>query len=111
MGFPRKFKDLLETELSDVEQPDYACLSYYVCACEEDSCGWGGWRLEAAFKKDGREHNSWTGDRVLPSDSSTKCPRCRRPLFGTEASIKVEAAGPFPPAIFEYEVLPMEYDD
>lgn len=111
MALPRKFKHLLEIELSDVEPPDYASLVFCVCACEVDACGWSGWLLEAAFKADGKTHDSWTGDRVLSSDSSFRCPRCARPLYRTGASVRVETVGPFPPARFEYESLPIEYDD
>lgn len=39
MGFPKKFKHLLEIKLKDLEFPDYAWLSYAVCANYEDSCG------------------------------------------------------------------------
>jgi hypothetical protein len=46
MGFPRKFKELLEIDLSDVDRPDEAWLTYAVCATEKNSCGWGGWMLE-----------------------------------------------------------------
>lgn len=110
MAFPRKFKELLETELPDVEQPDYASLTYAVCGCEQDSCGWAGWILEAAFKADGEEHPTWTGHRVLPSDDSWKCPRCTKPLFRTGASVKADVVGPFPPSRFPYETTPIEYE-
>jgi len=51
MGFPRKFKALLETKLNDVESPDYLWLTYAVCAMSTDACGWGGWIVDGAFKK------------------------------------------------------------
>ena len=110
-AFPRKFEALLETKLPDVEAPDYACLTYAVCGCEEDACGWGGGVLEAVFKADGADHPTSTGDRVLESDERWTCPRCTKPLFRTRASVRVETTGPIPPARFDYETAPMEYED
>jgi hypothetical protein len=51
MAFPGKLQDLLEMELKDVETPDYVRVTYVVCACEENSCGCGGWMLEAVYGK------------------------------------------------------------
>jgi hypothetical protein len=63
MPLPRKFKHLIELELKDVETPDYVWLAYAVCAVEKDACGWGGWMIEAAFKKTGAKHPTGTGTR------------------------------------------------
>jgi hypothetical protein len=85
MPFPRKFKQLLEIELTDVEHPDYLVLTYVVCACDPDACGWGGWTLEAAFREDSTAER---GARALPSDSSQRCPRCGKVTFRTLVSVE-----------------------
>ena len=89
MGFPRKFKDLLEITLECVEKPDYAFLTYAVCACEADSCGWGGWILEGAFKDD-PTRQEW--ERALPGDYTQRCPNCGKDTFRTEATVELRPA-------------------
>src|SRR5271155_549210 len=39
-GFPDKFRALLETTEADLLVPDRVWISFAVCACEKDSCGW-----------------------------------------------------------------------
>ena len=89
MPLPRKFAHLLEIERGDVEAPDYLWLAYAVCALSAEGCGWGGWTIEAAFKADGREHPTGTGDRVLPAVDEQVCPRCGRGTFRTGATLRV----------------------
>lgn len=47
MILPKKFEQLAELTKADIEIPDYVWLTYAVCVLEEDSCGWGGWMIEA----------------------------------------------------------------
>ena len=113
MPFPRKFKKILETELKDVESPDYIWLAYAVCALEKQSCGWGGWIIEAAFKKSKEQHATSTGDKLLNVVEQV-CPQCGKQLFNTAASIKYEPSKDQTEPLVEgvdYEVLPMEYED
>ncbi|MRR55059.1 MAG: hypothetical protein EG822_11190 [Deltaproteobacteria bacterium] len=110
MGFPRKFKELLEIEKEDVEKPEEAWLTYAVCATEKDSCGWGGWMLEAVWKN--------TSDKEKPqflnANDEQVCPRCGRETFRTGASYRFVLSSDQTPtgAIpdIDYEVLPIEYD-
>ena len=85
MAFPRKFKNLLELTYEQVEQPSYVWLTYAVCGCGADSCGWQGWVVESAFVR--REEDD---DLLLPSDDHLDCPECRKPLFRTEVSYRFE---------------------
>ena len=78
MPYPRKFKKLLEMELKDVKVPDYVWLTYAVCATERESCGWGGWIIEAAF-----ERSRDVGANLLPAVDEHLCPRCGKKLFRT----------------------------
>jgi len=111
MPFPRKFKHLLEIELSDVEAPDYVWLTYAVCACRKDSCSWGGWMIEAAFKKTEEKHPNPTGDKVLPAIMDQVCPECGKPTFRTAASIRMIPSEDQKQPKFDYESLPIEYED
>jgi hypothetical protein len=110
MGFPRKFKKLLEIELDDVIAPDEAWLTYAVCAVEQDSCGWGGWMLEAAIAKPEKDDHFM----VLPAVDEQLCPKCGRATFRTGASLRfVPSADQTPTCVpgIDYEVLPIDYDE
>lgn len=113
MGFNKKFKHLLELELKDVEVPDYVIMTYAVCAVEREACGWGGWMIEAAFKR--TEKKDWptgTGDKLVETFDLQLCPRCGRETFRTDASIIVENPKPF---VYEgpgaAPVQPIQYDE
>ncbi len=111
MGFPRKFKELLEIELADVDTPEVAWLTYAVCATEKDSCGWGGWMLEAALK--GRSKNG-EFDALSACDEQI-CPSCGRETFRTGATLKFIPSADQTSHIgipgVDYEVIPIEYDE
>ena len=114
MPFPRRFQALLETELQDVEVPDYVWLTYCVCAAEQASCGWAGWMIECAFKRTGQRHSTGTGDMLL-SAPELNCPTCGLDLFRTGASLRLDPSddqrrpGGVPGV--HYEVARMEYED
>ncbi|MFA7062030.1 MAG: hypothetical protein WC156_14580 [Pedobacter sp.] len=106
MAFPKKYQKLLETKLSDIVVPDFAWLTYAVCACEVDSCGWGGWIIETVV-------NEATG-RHLNIDDRQICPQCGKELFRTEASLKFVVSEDQTPSLtpgVDYETIPMEFDD
>lgn len=110
MGFPRKFKELLEIELTDVDRPDEAWLTYAVCATEKDSCGWGGWMLE-----DIRKNTSNEGSPIaLPASCEQVCPRCGKETFRTSATLmfvpSLDQTGRLVSGI-DYEELPIEYEE
>ena len=114
MPYPRKFKSLLESKLKDVEIPDYIWLTYAVCATEKDSCGWGGWIIEAAFKKSKNKHATSTGDKLLNAADKQICPQCGKELFRTAASVRYEPSKDQARSLvqgFDYEVVPLEYED
>lgn len=114
MAFPRKFKELLESGLSDVEKPDYAWLTYAVCGCSADACGWAGWVIEAAFRRTEKHFPTGTGDKALQAIGSSACPRCGKELFRTAASIRFEPSEDQTPVHgvpgVDYDVEPMEYE-
>jgi hypothetical protein len=114
MPFPRKFKHLLELELSGVEIPDYVWLTYAVCACEKNSCGWGGWMIEAAFKEAEEQYPNSTGDKVVPAMVDQVCPQCGKTTFRTAASIRMIPSTDQTPTLVEgvdFESDPIEYED
>jgi hypothetical protein len=82
--YPKKFKKLMEAKLQDVERPDYCWVVYAVCSCSKDACGWHGWMLDGIFT--GKRGNS----RLLASVSPFNCPDCGRPLFRTEAVMRMQ---------------------
>src|SRR3954468_19057855 len=84
------FRALRDLTLPDVEAPDYVWLTYAVCAVAPDACGWGGWMLEGAFRRDGQRHATGTGDRALSAADTQVCPRCGRDTFRTAASLRLE---------------------
>jgi len=105
MGFPLKFKDLLETSADQVEFPDYVWINYAVCGCEKDSCGWEGWILDVAGKinEDGSKIR-------LNADDDQVCPNCGKQLYRTDISIKCKPFETFDISKIDYEIIPMEYD-
>jgi hypothetical protein len=116
MAYPAKYRDLLELTLQDVEVPDYAWLTYAVCAVTKDACGWGGWIIEALFKRTGEHHATGTGDKALPyADEMQTCPRCGRDLFRTSASVRMDLSADQTPVHgqegIDYEVSEMRYED
>ncbi|MEM0967246.1 MAG: hypothetical protein AAGJ81_13960 [Verrucomicrobiota bacterium] len=107
MGFPKKFKEKLEKEISDVECFEGAWITWAVCGCSEDACGWEGWILEDVFSgvKGNREHHSASTNQI--------CPVCGQDLFRTGASVKVKPDSDQTPDLIEgvdYETSPIEYD-
>jgi hypothetical protein len=111
MPFPKKFKHLLELTLKDVEAPDYGWLVYAVCGCDEGACGWGGWMLEAAFRNSTERHRTCTGDRLLSTAPVASCPICGKPLFRTDASIRmVPSTDQTEPLAEHVDTTPMEYE-
>ena len=113
MPFPRKFRHLIELELEDVEPPDYVWLVYAVCAVRSEGCGWGGWMIEAAFKRTGERHPTVTGDKLLSSMDEQTCPRCGGETYRTGAALRLEPSKdqtpPRRPGV-DYEVVPIEYE-
>lgn len=90
MNVPTKNRELTELTLEEIDAPDYAWLTYAVCALTDDACGWGGWIIESAFKKTGERHATGTGDKLLSTaDSEQRCPRCGGTLFRTNASLRM----------------------
>jgi predicted RNA-binding Zn-ribbon protein involved in translation (DUF1610 family) len=79
-GNARKLRD---KKLDHSDWPDYVTVSHAVCAVDETGCGWSGFLLEAAFKKDGAVHNSGTGDLVVPAITNQICPNCGSTVYRT----------------------------
>lgn len=103
MSFPKKFKNLIELKREDVELPDEAWLTYAVCACEDDACGWQGWIIESLAR----------GGKQLSADTGQKCPACGRMLFRTEASVRCVPSRDQSKTLVpgrDYDVSPIEYD-
>jgi hypothetical protein len=115
MAFPRRFKDLIEITLEQVEKPTYAWLVYAVCATEPQSCGWQGWIIEAVYQYSPELRLTTRRDKLLPADTSARCPRCNLPLFRTSASLRFEPSRDQTwiggVAGVDYEVAPIEYCD
>jgi len=86
---PRKYPEIT---LSDVDRPDYSWLTYSVCVGGKRSCGWEGWILEAIYQKDPELKQETNRDKLLPSDSSYRCPRCRNSLYRTGAQLRFEVS-------------------
>lgn len=109
MAFPRKFKELLQIEQEDVEKPEEAWLTYAVCATEKDSCGWGGWMLEALWK------NTSEKPQFLNANDEQICPRCGRETYRTGAGYRFTLSPDQTPigvvAGVDYEDSPIEYED
>lgn len=106
MTFPERHRKLIETELSDIALPDSAWLTYAVCACEVDSCGWGGWIIEDLVNEKEDIH--------LNIDDRQVCPVCGKELFRTEASLKFILSKDQAPSLVpgvDYEIIPVEFDN
>ena len=115
MPFPRKYQRLIETQLSDLEVPDYVWLNFSVCALEQESCGWAGWTIEGVYKRSAEALPTGTGDRLLEALDGHTCPRCGRQLFRTAASLRLEPSADQQPVHgvpgVDYAVRPVEYTD
>lgn len=115
MALPAKFRHLLELTAADVESPDYVLLTYAVCAVTKESCGWGGWMIEAAFKSDGKKHPTGTGDRLVSAADEQICPRCGGETFRTEVTLRFEPSldqsWPRLRTGIDYDESPMEYEE
>lgn len=115
MAFPEKFRHLLEIELRDVDTPDHAWITYAVCGLTPDACGWQGWILESLFKKDAKETNANADQQPLPIDNfEQRCPRCRRLLFRTSATMRfapsANQASPQGRPGVDYDTSPLDYE-
>ena len=108
MSLPPHQRPLRDRTLADVEPPDYLWLTYAVCAVEPAACGWGGWMIEAAFKRDDQHHATGTGDRLLPAADVQRCPRCGCETYRTAATFRLEPSADQQPvhgvAGVDYEV-------
>ncbi|MCC6952980.1 MAG: hypothetical protein IT290_02565 [Deltaproteobacteria bacterium] len=114
LKLPMKFRELVDIELSDVEQPDTVWLANAACALTEDACGWSGWILDGVFKTKGSgggaENSAATN---LPSPDDQICPRCGKALFRTGVDLKFSTADD-QSRTFElsaYETEPIEFID
>jgi hypothetical protein len=104
MPFPEKFRALIELREGQVSIPDYVWLSYAVCAVDEESCGWGGWIIESAWKT--------TGEAVeqVRADTDQRCPVCGEPLFRTEIEKQFRFNPDAAPKIdYPYETVPIKF--
>lgn len=114
MSFPKKSRPLLETELSDLDRPDYAWLTYAACAVTPQACGWAGWILESIFRHVGQPDAGTAKDELLPGDYRYKCPRCGRQLFRTAATLRFDRSSdqrhPHGEPGIDYKEKPMEYE-
>lgn len=108
MPFPRRFQALHELTLRDVPIPDDVWLVYAVCAVDRDSCGWGGWMIEAAFR-------STAG---VSACAQQVCPRCAKPTFRTATRVQYaiapdqsRARSADSPNPADFEIAPIDYED
>ena len=96
---------MIELREGQVTIPDVVWLSYAVCAVDEDSCGWGGWILESAWKV-GADHK----EVEVESDAEQRCPRCAKLLFRTEVEKQFRLNPDAGPKIdYPYETTPIEF--
>ena len=112
--FPKKFKKLIEIQKNDIDNPDYIFLTYAVCAVQADSCGWGGWVIEAAYQKSDKKYQTSTGDKLLPTCYCDVCPKCGNQLFRTDACILLEPSQKEISSLLikmDYQQVPIQYDD
>jgi hypothetical protein len=82
LRIPVRFRDRIENPPS--EYPSYALIVLAVCALGEKACGWTGWILDGVFARTGEKHRSITGDKLLVSDGSQRCPNCGMDVFRTD---------------------------
>ncbi|MDP0500623.1 MAG: hypothetical protein Q7P63_11035 [Verrucomicrobiota bacterium JB022] len=115
MALPKKFHELRDLEVDDVDLPDCVWIVYAVCGVKEGSCGWEGWIIDAPLKKgvpgQFKRDILWmrsTEEAVLPCDPDCRCPKCGQALYRTGVSLRMEpAADETPPMIpgVDYELL------
>lgn len=107
MKIARRFKNLIEG--GPAHRPDYVWLAFAVCSLGEAPCGWSGWIVDAAYRRDGQRHATATGDQLLPSDDSQRCPACSGTLFRTGHDLRLEpSADQEPPLKAGVDYVPAE---
>jgi hypothetical protein len=117
MGFPRKFKHLLEIERGDVPEPDFVILVYAVCATSRKGCGWGGWMIDGAFQGDPKIKDiNIHPDKLsaLPAVEEQICPMCGLITYRTGAWIRMVPSEDQTPYWLEgenVESLPISYEN
>lgn len=107
MAFPEKFRSRLELTKAQLPLPTGSWLSYAVCGCAHDSCGWEGWILESVYQIDGKEKLE------LSIDDRQICPECGKALFRTEASLRfIPSADQKPDLVpgVDYTCSEMQYE-
>ena len=108
MAFPRKFRHLIETKTGDVITPSHVWITYCACAVNRDSCGWGGWTLEAVF----HDPKAKAGEKVLDAQTDQLCPVCGGETYRTGASYRFDlSSNQTSPIEMDYDVAPVEYTD
>ena len=115
MPYLRRFKKLLETELTDVVRPDYMWLTYAVCAVSRDACGWGGWIIEGVFQIRPHGNDQPRTDIVLNANEQQICPICGEVVYRTGASLRFEPSldqtHTWAQPGIDYDIAPMEWED
>lgn len=108
MAFPRKFKHLLEIDKGEITTPSHVYATYCVCAINDDSCGWGGWTLEAVFS----DPKSKAGENLLHAQTDQVCPDCGGQTFRTAVSYRFDfSSNQSSPISHEYDTVPIKYTD
>jgi hypothetical protein len=79
----KEAKALREIDLDAVSWPDRVVVSHSVCALDSAGCGWSGFLLEGAYRKDELAQNIGTSDRFVPSISNQICPSCGGTVYRT----------------------------
>lgn len=76
-----KAEELRETPANQIDWPNYAILAHAVCALDETGCGWSGFLLEGAFRKDGAVHNLGRATWLFRQSRTRYARTAARPLI------------------------------
>jgi hypothetical protein len=109
LPYPAKFRHLMQTAEFSATVPDVVRLAFALCCAEQDSCGWTGWIIEAAWN--GESDAEWAERKFVPTADNQRCPDCGKQTFRTGLARHYGLQSVQPVEAINHDVVPITFDD